>query len=321
MREDSTFEVDPLLAELTLNPDNFPGRMDRFLYFVQHVRPWVNTDRILIYTASGFDLAAMVGSGVREAMYVDPCYKSIVRDQFSSQNGEALGFDVLINRVRKIDNHPKVIRNVTRAAVMGTIRFVAAGEERVLHVVGMDAVDFNRGFSGRAGLYVSLGHGVPKLFGKPVKADIYVVSTFLPRAWGYGDIQVEAGEYAINGFAVAKSFKPQDLDQSQMSVLSDTGSNRVFEEIAIRAKEGSVDDVRRILALGFDGRTIEGKSLGELSYLRFQRFWRGIQTLSPSIKERLSTDLIIYLNNIFAGVRPELAELLKRGIKSSLVIS
>lgn len=129
--------------ELPLSPDNFPGRMNRFVFFNERVKPLIDKNKLLIYTASGFDLSVMLGSGEREAIYVDPCYKHTIHDEFFSKKGEGLGFDVLVDRVRRIDSNPKITRYVDRAAMMGTIRFVAAGEQRVLNVVGDDAREFN----------------------------------------------------------------------------------------------------------------------------------------------------------------------------------
>lgn len=322
MENTGTSEIRPshaniLLPDTTLSPDKFPGWMDRFMYFTEHVRPLVNKDKLLIYTASGFDLAVMLGSGVREAIYVDPCYKSMIQDELSDQKGKKLGFDVLVDRVKIIDANPKVTRNVDRAAVMGTIRFRADGEERILNVVAQDAVGFNKNFSDDVGLYVSIGHGVPELFSKPVKADMYVPSTFTPRAWGYGDIKVEAGVHAKEGFPIAVSFVQQHLDQEQAKILMNVGSVRMLEELARRSKKGSEDDIRKLLALGFEARAIEGKSLEELVHLRFKRFWENTLPLPSHTKSRLYQDVTIYLDNLFVGVNPNLAKLLKQGIMSA----
>lgn len=317
MDEKST-DLSPVLYEQTLRPDQFPGRENRFAYFKNRIRPFVDPEKLLVYSASGFDLSVMMGSGVKKAMYVDPCYKKSVRDPFVQQNNERLGFNILVDLIKKIDKNPQITRFSSQAKIMGTIQFVVEGKVRTLHVIGEDWGNFINGAPRAAGLYVTIGDNRAELYLNPVTADNYVVCTYVPRSLGYSDIQVNAGTYTDEWLPLAKSFVRQNLTQNEESVLLSLGGERVIGVLASIAKKGSIDDVRRELVRGLHDQKTEGKTIEELAHMRYMKYWKKVQTLTPNAKARLLVDLRFYLDNIFTGLGPILASKLKRSIINTL---
>lgn len=160
-----------------------------------------------------------------------------------------------------------------------------------------------------------------ELFIEPVKANIYVISTLTPRALGYDNIMVEAGQCGAEGFPVAMSFTQQNLNKNQREVLADLGSHRIFEEIAKRLRVGSDDDVRRLLIMGFEAQAIGGGSLTQLTYQRFKKQFKEIHALRPDTQKKFLKDLSIYLDNMIEGANPKRSEPIKQEILAAFLDS
>lgn len=79
----------------------YPGYNARFQLFKEQVRPYINRDKPMLYYASGAALAEFLGSGAKEAWYIDLMYIYTYPQEANGLKGAGLAS--LFERVKKVD--------------------------------------------------------------------------------------------------------------------------------------------------------------------------------------------------------------------------
>lgn len=236
---------------------------------------------VLLYYASGADIAIFLGSGLKEAYYIDPGYTKPYPDGTSA-------LEELKKQVERVDPNFQITQDSSSSYSSGSIVFTFNSENRIIHYLGKDASNYVSEGIEKVSLFACVGYKT-ELGRPPVQAQAYYVSSTFPLALGFSEVYME-------GESSALCFRYQDLGLTE-------DERRKIEEINDQAF--SFSKIKSLL-LSHDWKGLVGRKkflerkmrsirfepLDHFFVRNFQRLVGDLNEIRPEIKKLLAEDLV-----------------------------